>query len=86
MANFIFCAVSVNNSIFLRKQQEMKFLMKIISLMTPPHTWPAGNYVIVRDSSITGIDKKNFSKNCLVKVHDFRGATVADINHYIIPI
>ena len=50
------------------------------------HTWPTGNYVIVRDSSITGIDKKNFSKNCLVKVHDFRGATVADINHYIIPI
>ena len=40
----------------------------------------------MRDSSITGTDKKNFSKNCLVKVHDFRGATVADINHYIIPI
>ena len=36
MANFIFCAVSVNNSTFLRKQQEMKFLMKITSLMTPP--------------------------------------------------
>ena len=62
MANFIFCAVSVNNSIFLRKQQERKFLMKIISLMTPPQM------------------------TLNVKVHDFRGTTVADINHYIIPI
>ena len=27
-----------------------------------------------------------FSKNRLVKVHDFRCATLADINHHIIPI
>ena len=25
-------------------------------------------------------------KNCLVKVHDFRGATLADISHHIMPI
>ena len=30
--------------------------------------------------------KKRLSKNRLVKVHDFRGATLADINHHIIPI
>ena len=50
------------------------------------HTWPAGTCVIVGDSIITGIDEKRLSKNRLVKVHDFRGATLADINHHIIPI
>ena len=50
------------------------------------HTWPAGTCVIVGDSIITGIDEKRFSKNRLVKLHDFRGATLADINHHIIPI
>ena len=50
------------------------------------HTWPAGTCVIVGGSIITGIDEKRFSKNRLVKVHDFRGATLADINHHIIPI
>ena len=50
------------------------------------HTWPTGTCVIVGDSVITGIDKKRLSKNLLVKVHDFRGGTVADINHHIIPI
>ena len=50
------------------------------------HTWLAGSCVIVGDSIITGIDEKKFSKNCSVNVHDFRGATLADINHHIIPI
>ena len=40
----------------------------------------------MKDSIFTGIDEKRPSKNCLVKVHDFRGATLADINHHIIPI
>ena len=30
--------------------------------------------------------KKRLSKNRLVKVHDFRGATLPDINHHIISI
>ena len=38
------------------------------------------------DSVFTGIDEKRPSKNRLVKVHDFRGVTLADINHHIIPI
>ena len=41
------------------------------------------------DSIITGIDEKRLSKNRLVKVHDFRGATyrgATDINHHVIPI
>ena len=42
--------------------------------------------IIVGDSVITGIDEKRLNKNRLVKVHDFRGATLADINHHIIPI
>ena len=47
------------------------------------HTWPAGACVIVGDSIITGINEKRLSKNRLVKVHDFRRATLADINHHI---
>ena len=50
------------------------------------HTWPADTCVIVGDSIITGIDEKRLSKDLLVKVHDFRGATLADINHHVIPI
>ena len=38
------------------------------------------------DSIIIGIDEKRLSKNRLVKVYDFRGATLANINHDIIPI
>ena len=38
------------------------------------------------DSIITGIDEKRLSKNRLVKVHDFRSATIANFNHNIIPI
>ena len=65
----------------------MKFLIKIeTSPKEIKHTWPTGTCVIVGDSVITGIDKKRLSKNLLVKVHDFRGGTVADINHHIIPI
>ena len=50
------------------------------------YTWSAGTFVIVGDSIITGIDEKRLSKNRLVKVHHVRGATLADINHHIIPI
>ena len=38
------------------------------------------------DSIITGIDEKRLSKNRLVKVHDFRSAILANVNHHIIPI
>ena len=48
--------------------------------------WPAATCIIVGDSIITEIDEKRLSTNCLVKVHDFRGATLADINHQVIPI
>ena len=59
----------------------------IINYPSPNKTeFPAGNWIVGGDSSITGIDEKRFSKNCLVKVHDFRSATLADINHHIIPI
>ena len=56
------------------------------SLQEIKHTWPAGTYILVGDSIITGIDEKRLSKNRLVKVYDFRGVTLANINHHIIPI
>ena len=40
----------------------------------------------MRGSIITGIDEKSLSQNRLVKVHDFRGDSLADINQNIIPI
>ena len=40
----------------------------------------------MRGSIITGINEKNLSQNRLVKAHDFRGDTLADINQNIIPI
>ena len=48
------------------------------------HTWPADICVIVGDSIFTGIDEKRLGKYLLVKVHDFRCATLADINRDII--
>ena len=47
------------------------------------HTRPAGTCVIVGDSIITRIAEKRLSKNRLVKVHDFRGVTLADIKHHM---
>ena len=38
------------------------------------------------DCIITGIDDKRLSKKCLVKMQDFSGATLADINQHIFPI
>ena len=49
--------------------------------------WPEGTCAIVGDSIITGIEEKRLgNKNGLVKVRDFRGATIGDLKHHIIPI
>ena len=45
--------------------------------------WWAGTCVIVGDFIITGIDEESLTKNCLVKLDAFRGATSVDINHHI---
>ena len=51
------------------------------------HTWPAGTCLIVGDSILTGIDEKRLSnKNQLVKVRDFRGATIDDLKHHLVPL
>ena len=50
------------------------------------YMWPAGTCVMVGDSIITRIDEIRLSKNRLVRLPDFRGATLEDISHYIIPI
>ena len=50
------------------------------------HTWPPDTCVLMGNSIITGIDEKRLSKNHFVKLHDFRGATLADINYDVIPI
>ena len=51
------------------------------------HAWPAGTCLIVRDSILTGIDQKRLSRNNqAVKVRDFRGATVDDLKHHLVPL
>ena len=49
-------------------------------------TWPSCTFVIVGDSVISRIDEKRLSKNRLIKVHNFRGVTLANINQHIILI
>ena len=48
---------------------------------------PSRTIVIVADSIINGvIEEKIKKKDKPVKVHNFPGATVADMEHYLIPI
>lgn len=43
--------------------------------------------MIIGHSSVTGTDEKHLSKKLkLVKVSDFKGATISDLKHYSIPI
>ena len=51
------------------------------------HAWPAGTCLIVGDSILTGIDEKRLSRNNqVVKVRDFRGATIDDLKHHLVPL
>ena len=47
---------------------------------------PTGTCLIVEDSILTGIDEKRLSrKNQVVKVRYFRGATIDDLKHHLLP-
>ena len=49
--------------------------------------WPSGKCAIVGDSMVNGIDEKRLSqKYGNVKVFNFSGARIEDLNHYIVPI
>lgn len=51
------------------------------------HVWPAGTCLIVGDSILTGIDERKLSNpNQLVKVRDFRGASIDDLKHHLVPL
>ena len=51
------------------------------------HAWPAGTCLIVGDSIWTGIDEKRLSRNNqVVKVRDFRGATIGELKHHLVPL
>ena len=51
------------------------------------HAWPAGSCLIVGDSILTGIDEKRLARNNkVVKVRDFRGATIDDLKHHLVPL
>ena len=51
------------------------------------HAWPAGTFLIVGDSILTGIDEKRVSRNNqVVKDRDFRGATIDDLKHHLVPL
>ena len=63
---------------------------KVNSVKTPgnfKHAWLAGTCLIVGDSILTGIDEKRLSRNNqVVKVRDFRGATIDDLKHHLVPL
>ena len=51
------------------------------------HFWPPGTCVIVGDSIITGIEENRFQNiGHKVKIFDYRGATIDDLHHHIIPL
>ena len=51
------------------------------------HAWPPGSCLIVGDSILTEIDEKRLARNNkVVKVRDFRGATIDDLKHYLVPL
>ena len=51
------------------------------------HAWLTGTCLIVGDSILTGIDEKRLSRNNqVVKVRDFRGATIDDLKHHLVPL
>ena len=51
------------------------------------HAWPAGTCLIVGDSILTGIDEKRLLRNNqVVKVRDFRDATIDDLKHHLVPL
>ena len=51
------------------------------------HAWPDGTCLIVGDSILTGIDEKRLSRNNqVVKVLDFRGATIDNLKHHLVPL
>ena len=48
---------------------------------------PNGTTVIVGDSIVNGVVEERINKKDRpVKVHNFPGATVVDVEHYLIPI
>ena len=49
--------------------------------------WLAGTCLIVGDSKLTGIDEKRLSRNNqVVKVRDFRGVTIDNLKHHLVPL
>ena len=56
--------------------------MKLLEILST-----AGTCLIVRDSILTGINEKRLSRNNqVVKVRDFRGATIDDLKHHLVPL
>ena len=51
------------------------------------HVWLAGNCLIIGDPILTGVDEKRLSKNKhVVKIQDFRGATIDDLKSHLVPL
>ena len=72
---------------FKSKQPIDNNMNESISKLTHQGLYPSGTTVIVGDSIINGvIEEKINKKDRLVKVRNFPGATVADMEHYLIPI
>ena len=51
------------------------------------HACPTGTCLILGDSILTVVDEKRLSSNNqVVKVRDFRGATIRDLKHHLVPL
>ena len=50
------------------------------------HYWSKGRCFIAGDSMVEGIDERRMSSKQVIKVKKFSGATISDINYYLLPI
>ena len=72
---------------FKSKQLIDNYMNKSLSKQKHQGLYPSGTTVIVGDSIIYGVINERINKKDRpVKVHNFPGATVADMEHYLIPI
>ena len=72
---------------FKSKQPIDNNMSESLSKLKRPGLYPSGTTVIVGDSIINGVIEEKINKNDRpVKVRNFPGATVVDMEHYLIPI
>ena len=74
----------------LQKDVQFKEYQRLHSekenLEEKPDTYPPNTFVVMGDSILNGLIKRNLSNDRSVKVREFPGAIVDDLRHHALPI